>query len=184
MNSSIIQELFEELNSDGFEKTVLFGYKNISYSDNAVIKVFRTIEDFNLPILVHVDIPFIEDFIHALEKCKNVKFIWAHTAYDFTKPFGGIENKPEMIEMLLVRFENLLFDISMWKISPIFFMDEKWIQLLEKYNDRFLFGTDMTDQYILQSVWLKGYELIFEKLNRESLTKITKDNILKLCNYK
>ena len=254
MNVSSVQELLEELDSDGLARTVLFGYngmkfnearhsqdqkilevyqtapdkiipflcdfdfadpdieqylsdnlgkglfkgvgeilighsiirelsfKNITYFDDRVVNSFKLISEYDVPILVHVDLQFADDFVRALRECNKSKFIWAHTAYDFTAPFGGVENNPDVIEAYLNRFDNLFFDISMYKISPVYFMDEKWLKLLEKHHDRFLFGTDMTNKYKNQSIWIKAYEAVFKKLGSESVKMITEKNILRLCN--
>lgn len=254
MNVSSVHELLEELDSDGFKKTVLFGYngmkfdgarhaqdqkvleafqtapdriipflcdfdfcdpdlekylsdnlgkglfkgvgeilighsmirelsfRNFTYFDDQVIQVFKLVSEFNVPILVHVDPQFIEDFTHALKECNTSQFIWAHAAYDFTTPFGGTEANPDDIESFLNRYDNLFFDISMYKISPVYLMNEKWLKLLEKYNDRFLFGTDMTSNYKNQSIWVKAYEAVFKKLGSRAVKMITEKNVLRLCN--
>ena len=69
----------------------------------------------------------------------------------------------------------------MWKISPVYFMGDKWLKILEKYSDKLLFGTDMTGYYNLQSMWVKSYEYIFSQLNARAVNNIVRGNILRLC---
>jgi len=155
-------------------------FPNVFYDSKEAKRIFHAVAEFSVPILVHVDPPFIENFCRLLESCPQGKFIWAHCAYDFTLPFGGKEKSPKWLEALLTRHENLMFDISMWKISPLYLIDEKWLRLLESHSDRFLFGTDMTGPYTLQSVWMRSYEFILRSLSTEAICRIGYENLIGL----
>lgn len=157
-------------------------FKNTRYNDDNIIKFFNIISEFKLPILVHVDRVFIDDFIEVLKKCSKGKFIWAHADYDFCNPNSDDVLRPDFIEKLLNEFENLNFDITTWKFSPLCFTDERWITIFEKYSDRFMFGTDMTVNYSIESEWVKQYEKIFDLLIAETMRGISGNNILRLCN--
>jgi len=169
---------------------ILFGHKiikemyfnEISYSHSAVISLFKTAGEFNVPVLVHVDPPYQKDFETALKECGNTVFVWAHAAYDFLFEFGGKERTTDEIRNLLDTYPNLHFDISHWKISPVYMLSEPWKRLLEEYSDRFLFGTDMTDSYKDQAVWIPCYKKILGLIDKKCSTVIGRDNVLRICN--
>jgi predicted TIM-barrel fold metal-dependent hydrolase len=157
-------------------------FSDISYSDSSVISLFHSAAEYRVPVLVHVDPPYKQDFLPALEECRNTTFIWAHIGYNFLGDFGGTEQNTDVIKDLLESYPNLYFDISHWKISPVYLLAEAWRSLIESYSDRFLIGTDMTDHYNYQSVWLPAYRRILDSMTQECRAKMSRANLLKICN--
>ena len=156
-------------------------FSDIDFTDSVVIELFRLIGDCNAPVLVHVDPPYQNDFEMILDSCQETKFICAHIAYDFLSEFGGKERDVGEVERLLAKYPHLYFDISHWKISPIYLLSESWRRCLEKHSERFVFGTDMTDHYTDQSVWIPAYRRILDSLNPSCTKDIGRENILRIC---
>ncbi len=149
-------------------------------TDPEPVAVFRLMGECGLPVLVHVDPGFSEDMRRVLQLCPGTDFIWAHLAYDFLAPYGGVCCEPAEIEALLDRYPNLYFDISHWKISPIYLCEDAWQTLLERRNNRFLFGVDMSEDYLTEAVWLGAYRHALAGLGPGARTSISGENLEKL----
>ncbi len=156
-------------------------FTDVSLCDTRVIELCTLAGEKKVPVLVHVDPPYMDDFRKLVSACCTTDFICAHAAYDFLSPFGGKEQNPGEIDELLREFSNLYFDISHWKISPLYLVSAPWQDLLEKYCRRFLFGTDMTDSYLLQSVWMHGYKRILQELSEDAAHAVGKETVSILC---
>jgi predicted TIM-barrel fold metal-dependent hydrolase len=157
-------------------------FSEVTFSDSIAIDVYSLAGRYNAPVMIHVDPPFWTDFENILSMCRNTNFICPHIAYDFLTVFGGKERDAKWVSQKLDDYPNLNFDISHWKISPIYLLESDWIEVLEIYNDRFIFGTDMTDNYLKQSLWVTAYKEILSSINNESAQNISQRNILRLCN--
>lgn len=167
---------------------ILFGHTPIrreafagrSMADPECIKIFQLMGQYGLPVLFHADPQFTSEVEQVLRLCPNTHFIWAHVAYDFCGEYGGCSRKTEEIKFLLLSYANLYFDISLWKISPIYLCEHVWIRLLERFCDRFLLGFDMSENYLLESAWIHSYYHILDLLSDESRRKIAGENLMGL----
>jgi len=149
-------------------------------TDPEPVAVFRLMGEWGLPVLAHADPEFFEDMRQVLALCPETDFIWAHIAYDFPAPYGGTCREPPEIEALLDRHPNLYFDISHWKISPIYLCEGAGQALLERRSDRFLFGADMSEDYLTEAAWLGAYRRILEGLSPGARASISGENLEKL----
>ena len=136
--------------------------------------------EFGLPVLFHADPQFAAQSETAISLCPQTNFIWAHAAYNFCDPYGGTGRSPEDIDRMLSACPNLFFDISHWKISPIYLYEPDWLALLSARSERFIFGTDMSENYLTESVWIPAYKLILSALDICKQKKIAGENFLKL----
>lgn len=152
-------------------------FPNARLNDPEVIRIFRLMGEYGLPVLFHADPPFFNDALEMLKACPSTAFIWAHAGFDFLSTYGGSENKPSELNRWLDAHDNLNFDISHWKISPVYLCEPEWVAILENRYDRFLFGTDMTENYLVQSVWMPAYRIILEKLSGRAKAAISNGNL-------
>lgn len=139
--------------------------------DNPKIQeVFRCAEELKLPVLFHMspavgfgygiaDYPRLPLLESALKKYADLIFIghsqpfWieisadAPDKADLRNRWGsGVVVPPGRIGTLLDTYENLYCDLSANSGGLAIMRDEKFgLQFLEKYQDRLLFGTDLTD---------------------------------------
>ncbi len=78
-----------------------------------------------------------------LSKHSSTTFVWAHAGIMRNIV---IENLTDVLDLMLAKHSNLYIDIS-FVVYENYIMasgmpDAKWIELIEKYPNRFLFGTD------------------------------------------
>jgi predicted TIM-barrel fold metal-dependent hydrolase len=151
-----------------------------SMLDRGFMKCCRAAGTFGKPVLFHADPAFREQAVEAVSRCPETAFIWAHTAYDFCRDYGGGPCDPSLVRGLLERHPNLSFDISSWKISPLHLFEKPWLELLEGYSDRFIFGSDMTGDYSLERVWLPAYWELKQRLSPKARENVFGGTILRL----
>jgi len=151
-----------------------------SMLDPRALECFRAVGSFGKPVLFHADLEFRNDAEKAVSLCPSTNFIWAHTAYDFCQVYGGAAADPSYVEGLLEKHGNLFFDISMWKISPLYFFERAWIDILERHPDRFVFGSDMTDDFSLERLWLPTYWELAKRLGPDVRREVFGGTILRL----
>ncbi len=152
-------------------------FPSLKLDDPAVRELFSLAAGYGVPVLMHVDTPYMDQFERLLAACPKTICICPHLAYHFLEPFGGHEVEQQVVAHLLESYENLYFDISLWKISPIYLQDEAWLHLLEDRSDRLMFGTDMTGHYTRQSVWLPAYRAILDQLSPSAAENIGRNTI-------
>lgn len=150
------------------------------YCDTACIEAFQAAGAWRLPVLVHVDPAFMEDFLQAVKQCPQTNFILAHIGYNFMGEYGGQPPEPQTVASWLEAYPNLYADISLWKISPIYLMNEVWQKLLETHSDRFILGYDMSENYMDERVWIPAYEQILMNLSETAQNNIRGDVARKL----
>ena len=120
----------------------------------------RGVYDFaaerDLPVLLHSNIGtddnerkldsnpvYVRELRTALENHPKARFIWAHAGVSYGISFDRI---PDIVGGLLAEFDNLWIDLS-WDV----FLQKQlkkqeatqhWLDLINKYDSRFMIGTD------------------------------------------
>lgn len=142
------------------------------YCDMACIKAFQTAGECGIPVLVHVDPMFMDDFLAAVGKCPHTNFILAHLGYDFTGEYGGNPRKSQEVEGWLAGFSNLYMDISSWRISPAYLMEQSWQSVMEAFSERILLGFDMSENYLVERIWIPAYRMVIQGLSEKAKRNI------------
>ena len=155
-------------------------FEQRSMLDQGFIQCCRAAGRFGKPVLFHADPVFREEAVEAVSRCPETSFIWAHAAFDFCREYGGVPCDAAYAGRLLEGHPNLHFDISSWKISPLHLFEKPWLELLERYSDRFIFGSDMTGDYSLERVWLPAYWELKQRLDPKAREDIFGGTILRL----
>jgi len=112
----------------------MLDYKTIADHPN-MMKIYRVLAKYNVPIFFHYERRAQEDvdaMYNAIEQNPDVKFVWVHL---------GSSGRPDEIENELARFPNLYL---LWEVPISKGMKENkdFLNLLEKYSDRFMIGSD------------------------------------------
>jgi len=184
-------EYVEQLAEDGGVYgvgEVLFGHTPMrrqvftqkQIDDDRPIEVFKAAGRCGLPVLIHADRAFRPELENAIRCCPDTNFIWAHIAYDFMAEYGGAASEISYIKKLVNDFSNVYFDISHWKISPIYLCSEDWQHLLEDSFDRFIFGMDMSEDYMLEGLWFSTYKAVLSGLSCKAQQSILAGNFMRL----
>jgi hypothetical protein len=168
-----------------------------SLNDPALDRLFDFVADVGMVSILHndVDRPFAKKgspptFLAQVEELfrrhpRNV-IIWAHTGLG--RIIQPVERHTAMIEGLLANpaYKNIYLDISWDEVAKYAVSSPEAIQrtadMLNKYPDRFLFGTDTVAPkdagayYAVYDMW----KPVFDKLTPETKTKVLKSNYERL----
>jgi predicted TIM-barrel fold metal-dependent hydrolase len=117
-----------------------------------------------------------------LSKHRKTTFIWAHSGIMRNIV---IENLTEIIDNMLAKHSNLYIDIS-FVVYENYIMargkpDAEWILLIEKYPERFLFGTDDLASY-KEFNDVKKYIPLLDSLSLEAAENLAGKNLQHLIN--
>ena len=132
----------------GWGKTLLA--TEVSPMSPMMVSMFRIADKYDLFVNLHNEVYYYQDMMKLLEQFPNVKVFWSHG--------GGVDFYG--LDMALLHHPNLYIDLSgrvYYQIDSSredsIFYDENhvktgWLELIEKYPDRFLAGfDDNTIQY-------------------------------------
>ncbi len=169
-------------------------------NSDAFKKIFDLGAEYDLPVLVHHnitgqnvdDVLYLDELKEALSYNRDCKIIWAHI---------GISRRVELKDLvkiaddLLKNNKNLYVDIS-WVVYDYYFLDQfpdnyadgntldDWVELIEKYPDRVMIGTDKVGHWETYPQEVVKYYRRLDKLEPETVEKITCENALSLVKKK
>ena len=149
-----------------------------------------------LPVLVHHNITaqstesilYLDELQEALAYNRSCKIIWAHIGISRRIE---IKNLTKIADSLLANNPNLWVDIS-WLVYDYYFLDEfpsnyfdgdtlqDWVNLIEKYPDRFMIGTDKVGHWSTYPAEVVKYYKLLDRLSESTCNKICRENILSL----
>ena len=117
-----------------------------------------------------------------LSKHFKTTFVWAHAGIMRNIV---IDNLTDVLDLMLAKYSNLYIDIS-FVVYENYIMasgmpDAKWIELIEKYPNRFLFGTDDLGGYKDFSD-VKKYIPLLNALKPTTAENVAGKNLQKLIN--
>ncbi len=164
-----------------------------SLKNQALNRIFATAGEIGLVVLIHCDIDTIRpapgnrpaylDELKALFKAHpNASIIWAHTGLG--RIIAPREAHLSFLEEILTDkdLNHVVFDISWDEVAKYVVKDKEsvqaWARLLNRYPDRFLFGTDSVAPKTT-SAYMKtyyDYEPLWNALDPETARKIKMGN--------
>lgn len=168
-----------------------------SLNDKSLDRIMEFAAEAGLVVLLHSDShapfpkpdakPVYLDQMKALfSRHPKATIIWAHTGLGrIVDPF---QHHAKTIEAIIAekKFRNVYFDISWNEVAKYLVSSPKALKisadLLNKYPDRFLFGTDEVapaDQKDYLRVY-EQYAPLFELLNEDTKNKVLKANYEKI----
>ena len=167
-----------------------------SLTDPALDRIFEFAAEVGLPVLIHNDIdnPFpkpgkpnyINGFQDLVKRHPNTTVIWAHLGLGrIIKP---IEDMGTLFEAMLAdpAYNNLYFDLSWDETAKwLNYTDKslgKTAEVISKYPDRFLFGTDniAPDNTEKQLRVYHLYDRLWELVGEDVTYKVSKGNYIRL----
>lgn len=158
---------------------------NIRADSPYMEKMMRLGEKYKVPLLIHMETT--PDTVAALERAlqanPNTKLIWAHQnpVKMGGGPFSPRGGDPNQIATLLDKYPNLYADIAIGYESLFLRLQEDrrlpedWKKLYEKYNDRFVIGSDLPSYH----AWTWG--LFRANYMRTWLSQLSPDTARKLA---
>lgn len=168
-----------------------------SLNDPALDRILDFCAESGLLVIIHndLDTPFpkpnkppayLQQMRDLIRRHPRTTIIWAHTGMGrIVRP---VQNHAATLEAMLKdpAFSNLYFDISWTEVAKYFVASPESTgiaaDLLNRYPDRFLFGTDEVapgsqEQYLkIYSM----YEPLWRQLTRETAEKVKKGNYERL----
>ena len=105
-----------------------------------VVGLLELAKEFNLPFLIHTDAGDYRYFLPICKKYPDTRFLWAHA--------GGVLG-PDQLEPLMQACPNVWLDLAArdpWHYDYFSYDDysllDGWRELIIKYQDRVMTGTD------------------------------------------
>ena len=168
-----------------------------SLQDPALDRILDFAEEAGLVVLLHndVDVPFpkegaepayLDETKALFKRHPNTTIIWAHMGVG--RVVRPIKNQAAILAQMLAdpAFNNVYFDISWSEVAKYIVASPESIQitanLINRYPDRFLFGTDEVapaDQQTYLRVFYQ-YDPLWGALSRQTAEKVRKGNYEKL----
>ena len=162
----------------------------------AFLAIYDYAAEKGLPVLVHHNItkPHMREVLHlhelerALAHNRDCKIIWAHIGISRYVMVPGL---PAIANRLLAQNPNLWIDIS-WVVYDYCFLEEcpeginvdttldNWVELLERWPDRFLLGTDIVGHWDGYPACVEKYYKLLDRLSPECAHAVCHDNVLGL----
>ena len=164
-----------------------------SLADPALDRLLDFAAEVGMPAIFHCDVNrpfakqgarpiFIDQARDLFARHPKNTIIWAHTGLG--RVVQPVEGHLAMVESMIAdpAFKNLYFDISWDEVAKYAVASpeavEKTAAFLNKYPDRFLFGTDTVaprdpnSYYAVYDMW----KPVFDRLDKEAKAKILKGN--------
>jgi hypothetical protein len=119
-------------------------------------KLLGLAEQYNVPMLIHIDSGNEQAFLKLCSANPNIKMIFAH---------AGGNLRPSHIEKILLQCSNVWIDLAArdpWRYGGIsqddFTLLPLWRQLVLNFPERFITGTDPVWNVTRMSTWDSGDE--------------------------
>ena len=161
----------------------------------ALDKVYEFCAKKNIPVCLHQnstsvassvssyyndDYEYIDELTQSLRKYKDTTFVWAHCGVSRRVDHP---NYHEMVEGMLNMYHNLHVDLS-WivfedticKNDTKFTPKTQWLDLIEKYQDRIMIGSDLCGHFDTHGQTMSKYNTLFKKLSSEASVKVASQN--------
>lgn len=128
------------------------------------------------------DTIYLDALKEILQKHRGTTFLWAHAGIMRNIV---IDDLTKVLDELLAKNKNLYIDISFVVLENYIMAegapDKDWIKLIEKYPNRFLFGTDDLGGY-KKFYDVKKYLPLLNSLKPETAQKLASKNLEFLIN--
>lgn len=170
-----------------------------SLQDPALDRILDFAGEVGLVVLLHsdIDVPFpkegatpayLDETKALFRRHPKTTIIWAHIGMGrIVRP---IRNQAAILAEMLAdpAYNNVYFDISWSEVAKYIVASPESVQiaasLMNRYSDRFLFGTDEvapTDQQTYSRVYYQ-YDPLWAALSRQTMEKVRKGNYENLFN--
>ncbi|MFN3580336.1 MAG: amidohydrolase family protein [Pseudomonas sp.] len=162
-------------------------------NNEAMHRVYRLAEEFDLPVMVHSNITskrerkplYLAEFEEPLRYFPKVRFIWAHagTSKELHRHQDKLEFLFDEVSRLIETYPNLYIDLS-WTVLDPYLLDKdgkpdpQWVKLVTDYPDRFMLGSDVVGSFRNMDKYLDAFIPFLDALPEEVAHKVARDNFL------
>lgn len=122
-----------------------------SYDNDIARGLFQLAQEFNVPVLIHVDASSANYYLHFCQHNTKIRFLLAHA--------GGIFSAKQ-IEKIISQCPNTWVELSArdpWRYDRFLDRDRRlpkdWKNLFVKFPDRFMTGTDPVWNVTKETQW-------------------------------
>lgn len=153
----------------------------------AYTDILKLAVEYDIPVLIHHNISsvsnpkpiYLDEMCRLLDSCPQAKVIWAHVGISRRIEIPGLT---DIVDSVLQKYPNLYFDIS-WIVYEDYIAKDfaAWIELFEKYQTRFMIGSDIVgkwDNYTKEI--LKYYPMLDAIKDKGLIENLCYRNILAL----
>ena len=155
----------------------------------AYLQIYDLAAEYDIPVLIHHNIGpsytddplYLEEMKNALAYNRDTVIIWAHTGISRRV----VQSKHiQVVDEMLRDNPNLYYDIS-WVIYDDYINQSQetlqaWADLLMKYPDRFMIGSDKVGHWQGYEGEIQKYYPLVDLLDEATRLLVTQTNILRL----
>lgn len=162
-------------------------------NSEAMRRIYFLAEEHDLPVMIHSNITskrernplYLPELEEALGDHPQVRFIWAHagTSKEIHRHQDKLAFLFEELERMLGLYPNLFIDLS-WTMLEPYLLDQqgqpeaRWVQLVERYPDRFMIGSDVVGRFNRLGEHMRGFDVFLDALSEPVAHKVARDNFL------
>lgn len=153
----------------------------------AMFPIYELCASKNLPILLHqnatseweheTDKQFIHELTEVLDNFPDTKIIWAHCG---ASRRTNLTHYTGILKDLLEKYPQMSMDISWVVYDDVICENEepkpRWIELFERYPDRFYIGSDLLGHYEDLGRSMGRYNNLLQKLSKPAAKLIAYEN--------
>ena len=162
-------------------------------NSEALRRIYFLAAEHDLPVMMHSNITskrernplYLPEFEEVLRDHPAVRFIWAHagTSMEIHRHQEKLEFLFEELERMRGLYTNLYIDLSWTMLEPYLVdkdgePDPRWVQLVERYPDRFMIGSDVVGSFKNLGEHIRGFDVFLNALPEEVAHKVARDNFL------
>ncbi|MFS0827744.1 amidohydrolase family protein [Pseudomonas phoenicis] len=149
----------------------------------------------DLPVLVHSNITskrernalYLEEIEQPLRDHPTTRFIWAHagSSMEIHRHQTQMKFLLPTLTRLLETYPNLYVDLS-WSVLEPYLLDKQgkprqgWIDLVQRFPDRFMLGSDVVGRFDSIGEQMKGFDLFLDALPEAVANKVARENFIAL----
>ena len=162
-------------------------------NSEALQRIYYLAAEHDLPVMIHSNITskrernplYLPELEEALRDHPQVRFIWAHagTSMEIHRHQEKLDFLFDELERMLELYPHLYIDLSWTMLEPYLLdkdgaPDARWVDLVKRYPDRFMIGSDEVGQFKRLGEHMRGFDVFLDALPEEVAHRVARDNFL------
>lgn len=162
-------------------------------NSEAMDRIYYLAAEYDLPVMIHSNITskrernplYLPELEESLRDHPQVRFIWAHagTSKEIHRHQEKLTFLHDEVERLLGLYPNLYIDLSWTMLEPYMLdsdgePDPLWLQLVERFPDRFMIGSDVVGKFDSLGEYMTGFDVFLDALPEAVAHKVAGSNFL------
>lgn len=162
-------------------------------NSEAMDRIYYLAAEYDLPVMIHSNITskrernplYLPELEESLRDHPQVRFIWAHagTSKEIHRHQEKLTFLHDEVERLLGLYPNLYIDLSWTMLEPYMLdsdgePDPLWLQLVERFPDRFMIGSDVVGKFDSLGKYMTGFDVFLDALPEAVAHKVAGSNFL------